>query len=68
MKYEVRRYIRSTVFKTVRGELKLCYCWFYNDKTVFTNKQRALRYFSACNVFACEKAVLRVRKPKRKGV
>ena len=64
-KYEVRRYVRGTVYKHVRGELKLCWCWFYSDNTRFSNKKNALHYFTAVNYCPNKKAILKVLKERR---
>lgn len=62
--YEVRRYVKTTLFDK---NLRLVYRWIYVDKCLFTNKQDALRYFIACNTFTKHKAVLRVMKGGKHG-
>lgn len=61
MTYEVRRYYKDTIFDS---NLRLVWRWYFVESFRFTNAQRALRYFRACNHFPREKAVLKVIKKK----
>lgn len=59
--YEVRRYYKDTLFDS---NLNLVYRWKYLEKSVFTDKKKAVKYFTACNYWKNEKAVLRVKYAK----
>ena len=62
--YEVTRYQRHSVFDKNEN---LVWRWFRVEKYCFTNKAKAVRYFTACNYFRNEKAVLRVMKGGKHG-
>ena len=57
--YLVTRYQKYAVFDKNDN---LVWRWHRVEKYCFTNKAKAVRYFTACNYRPREKAVLRVKK------
>lgn len=57
--YIVTRYHKTTVFDKNDN---LVWRWTRVESIIYTNAQKALRYFRACNTADYQKAVLRVRR------